>query len=70
MLLDFIIINIVLKLMLTRNRIKDEPMRIRKLNAQVSEYYKDLTNAVSFSDVQTIWQLSKIITRKHLDIMR
>ncbi|MBD3256074.1 MAG: hypothetical protein GF383_13340 [Candidatus Lokiarchaeota archaeon] len=56
--------------MLTRNRIKDEPMRIRKLNAQVSEYYKDLTNAVSFSDVQTIWQLSKIITRKHLDIMR
>ena len=41
---------------------------IVKEKSELSKLYNDLNNAISSKNIQSIWALSKIITRYHFEI--
>jgi hypothetical protein len=41
---------------------------IVKEKSELSKLYSDLNNAINSSNIQSIWALSKVITRYHFEI--
>ncbi len=46
------------------NSIKGEEL-LKESHTSLSKLYNDLNNAISSNNIQSIWELSKIITRYH-----
>ena len=47
------------------DRINNKEEKFECSVSYLTKLYKDLTNAISSSDYQSIWELSKTITRYH-----
>jgi len=47
------------------NKINNKEEKFENNDSYLTKLYKDLTNAISSNDYQSIWELSKTITRYH-----
>ena len=55
--------------MTTKNEILKEIEFLVNNDRSLTEFYHDLNKAVKTNSIQSIWQLSKIITRFHLNFL-
>ncbi|MFX0032731.1 MAG: hypothetical protein ACFE8E_06410 [Candidatus Hodarchaeota archaeon] len=47
------------------DKLNNKEEKFEHNDSYLTKLYKDLTNAISSSDYQSIWELSKTITRYH-----